>query len=592
MTAFPHQLSAWQPWLSWFDTDHIAALLPLLRTLDTSVSALCGQQLAGEPEFAGLEDLRRRGNYQRLLLSEWIYADEVPDEFLRRAAQGEHLFLEPSFRQPKAAQPVYAIFDCGPSQLGAARLIHIALWIVLARRAQNKATEFRFQAAQADGDWRVARDVEDLRWLLTQRSFSAWDTANCDARLDNTVGERWIIGSTNSVTQNQCSELVCAIDLELRSSTSPEIADNAIDQIKVEKNQQAYQQLLAIKLTSRWQTKALTLPVPDAAAGLLHGVFFRQRDFAHLEPYDDQSGVTLVMSKTASRLALLRGRNALIYALPRAMQSQRVKPELASWAVGTSPLALCFHGKRLCGLLHGADQLRSWGLPLGSPSLLDGLNSLTDQCAFIDTPEPARFLLLHGTQLLSFDAPRISKTTAEAPSWKLLSEDVLAFDQLGPNRLAMLVREQDALRFYDRASSTELIALKGRTVKHVYLQTRARKLLGAAVLGTELWMQDLLSPSEQVLLNLPEGCTPLGVVDYHPHLTAVLWHRMRASIYMYNASEQRLVYESPEMISHAKISFCGNFLAMLTTSGELDLLELSQGKVVRLQTKLVTDLHA
>ncbi len=595
MTQLPHQLSAWQPWLSWFDADHIAALLPMLRKLDASIGALCGHQLAGEPEFVGLEDLRRRGSYQRLLLTEWIYADEVPDEFLRRAAQGEHLFLEPSYRQPKAAQPVYAIFDCGPGQLGAARLIHIVLWIVLARRAQNRGAEFRFQAAQTDGDWRVARDVEDLRWLLTQRSFAAWDTAACDTRLSGTVGERWLIGSTSSVAQNLAFELTCAIDLELCAVHLPEIAHSAIDKTEseiahsaIDKSElaRAYQQVLHIKLSSHSQVKVLDLTVPDAAAALLSGAFLRKRHVANQEPIADPSGVVLVMSKTASRLALIQdGQRALIYALPRAMQSPDVR-QRASWVVGASPLALCFHGKSVCGLLQSADQARFWGLPLRPPSLPEGLDGCTDQCAFIDTPEPARFLLLHRGQLLSFDASRHVKDAVEAPSWKLLSEDVLAFEQLGPNRLGMLVHEQDALRFYDRANNTELVALFGRAVSNVYLQQRGRKLLCCAVLGTELWMQDLLAPTEQVSLKLPEGCTPLGVLDYHPHLTAVLWHRTRAKIYLYGAGEQKLIYESDQLISQAKLSSCGNFLAMFSISGELNLLELSIGTVVRLRTQL------
>ncbi len=58
----------------------------------------------GEPD--GVAGLSRRGDYQRLLLSEWALADAHPEEFLRRAAGGEHVFL--ACAPPSAGAPTHA----------------------------------------------------------------------------------------------------------------------------------------------------------------------------------------------------------------------------------------------------------------------------------------------------------------------------------------------------------------------------------------------------------------------------------------------------------------------------------------------------
>jgi hypothetical protein len=67
--------------------------------------------------------------------------DELPDEFLRRAVSSEHLFLQRAFQSEAADRQCAVLFDAGPDQLGAPRIAHLALLIVLAQRAaQNGAT--------------------------------------------------------------------------------------------------------------------------------------------------------------------------------------------------------------------------------------------------------------------------------------------------------------------------------------------------------------------------------------------------------------------------------------------------------------------
>ena len=48
--------------------------------------------VAGDGEPDGYDGIASRGIYERLVTSEWLLADEEPDEFDRRAAMGEHTF--------------------------------------------------------------------------------------------------------------------------------------------------------------------------------------------------------------------------------------------------------------------------------------------------------------------------------------------------------------------------------------------------------------------------------------------------------------------------------------------------------------------
>ena len=60
------------------------------------------------------------------------------------ATRIEHLFLSPRREVRKADARIVALFDTGPAQLGAPRLVQIALWILLARRAEAAGLEFRW----------------------------------------------------------------------------------------------------------------------------------------------------------------------------------------------------------------------------------------------------------------------------------------------------------------------------------------------------------------------------------------------------------------------------------------------------------------
>jgi hypothetical protein len=74
---------------------------------------------------------------------------EAPDEFVRRAAFGEQAYLRPAFRQPRGGRRTVALLDAGPDQLGSPRVAHLALLVVLARRAEAAGAGFAWGVLQS-----------------------------------------------------------------------------------------------------------------------------------------------------------------------------------------------------------------------------------------------------------------------------------------------------------------------------------------------------------------------------------------------------------------------------------------------------------
>jgi hypothetical protein len=201
MSALPPALRPWASQLSLFPDDLALHLGPYVARLSAALGALRprGEAHGGEPQ--GYDGLTRRGTFDRLLVSEWLWALESPDELVRRAAFGELSFLKPAFRQPQGARRTVALLDAGPDQLGAPRIAHLALLIVLSRRAEAAGVAFRWGVLQADpgqgafsrvtpgtvGTWLDARELEPA----TEARLAAWRSA---LALDAAPEDAWLVG--------------------------------------------------------------------------------------------------------------------------------------------------------------------------------------------------------------------------------------------------------------------------------------------------------------------------------------------------------------------------------------------------------------
>jgi len=159
MIELPAALAPWAAQLSSLPEELALALAPWVGRLALAVGPLSAvqSQRTGEPD--GYSGLSRRGSYERLVIGEWGVADLFPDEFLRRAAAGEHLFLDLARREPRGALKSVAIVSAGPAQLGSPRLVHLAALIVLARRAAAAGAGSRGTGRSRRARWRGRRSL-------------------------------------------------------------------------------------------------------------------------------------------------------------------------------------------------------------------------------------------------------------------------------------------------------------------------------------------------------------------------------------------------------------------------------------------------
>jgi hypothetical protein len=218
MLHLPAALAPWAPLLSIFPDEIALSLAPCLQKLAIGIGPMRGHGAQPRREPTGYDGLAQRGNYDRLLASEWLLSTEMPDEFIRRAAMNEHLFFKLGTHDQTMAHRCVVLFDEGPSQLGSPRIAHIALFIVMARRAQAADADFHWGILQTP-DGLVKPAIEDgIRGLLHART--ALEPTDEHARLwrsalgpGNTIEERWVIGGDQAARMG-CDLGATAIGVE------------------------------------------------------------------------------------------------------------------------------------------------------------------------------------------------------------------------------------------------------------------------------------------------------------------------------------------------------------------------------------------
>lgn len=196
----PAPLAHWAAHLNIFPEETGLALVPLLQRLSIAIGPLSSRLNKGDGEPDGFDGLSRRGAYDRLLLSELALADEIPEEFTRRAVMGEHLFLNLARRAPAGSRFSVALFDAGPNQLGTPRLAHLAALIVLARRAAAAGASFGWGVLQQP-ETQLHGEVtaSNVMRLLEARSYleasegglKAWENR---LAVNNEMDDVWLVG--------------------------------------------------------------------------------------------------------------------------------------------------------------------------------------------------------------------------------------------------------------------------------------------------------------------------------------------------------------------------------------------------------------
>ncbi len=203
MSALPEALRPWATELSLFPEDLALSVGAHVARLAAAIGPMRARTETAGDELHGYDGLTRRGSPERLLMSEWLMAMEAPDEFVRRAAFGEQAFLRPAFRQPQGGRRAVALLDAGPDQLGAPRIAHLALLVVLARRAEAAGAGFAWgvlQSSPQKGPFTTVDPASIGQWLKAASAEPPTDERLADWREALQLGrgpdDVWLVGGS------------------------------------------------------------------------------------------------------------------------------------------------------------------------------------------------------------------------------------------------------------------------------------------------------------------------------------------------------------------------------------------------------------
>ncbi|WP_043615951.1 hypothetical protein [Chromobacterium violaceum] len=340
----------WHDCLNGFSAELATELGELLRRLAPALGVHHDASRGDELAAQGLDDLRRRGSYQRLLASEWLLSDEVPDEFLRRAASGEHLFLSPAPRERQADRRIVALFHAGSWQLGAPRLAHLALCILLDRRARAAGGEFHWGSLQAPGEWRQGAAPDALKQLLRARAYRNFDAQLYQAWLDDlstrpAADECWLVGYPLD------QQGLLAPQFTHQADIAPTLRGDA----------------LRVAIRDRRGERALKLPLPsgDAGLALLQGRFQAGQATVRTETRRFSLRHAPLLSPNGLHVAvsLQGGYAALMLPVDKPGQTSKQKARQLQWHRAGTLLARAFTAKTLGAVVQRGAQLSCLQFP-------------------------------------------------------------------------------------------------------------------------------------------------------------------------------------------------------------------------------------
>jgi hypothetical protein len=146
---------------------------------------------------SGWAGVSRRGPWDRLVPAEWALAEACPEEFVRRADEGELAFWEVGREPSDATRSVWVWVDAGPDQLGACRVVQIALLLWLQKQCLGSGGEFYWGIIQSPEKGYERLRAEELKTFLAARSVDP--PRRPPERVDGL--QTWCLGAPHWMTQ-------------------------------------------------------------------------------------------------------------------------------------------------------------------------------------------------------------------------------------------------------------------------------------------------------------------------------------------------------------------------------------------------------
>ena len=583
----PEALQPWRQWLEWFAPQHLPLFADLLGRLNPLLGPLRGLHQGGVPEPDGLGDLHRRGPYERLLSSEWLLADEVPDEFLRRAVGGEHMFLAPHYRAREANRLIVVLFDAGPLQLGAARLVHLALLMLLARRAAEAGAQLRWGILQATPELHELDSSAQLKRLLDARTYEvvsddhwlAWR----DALADHAVGECWVVGQRLPPTDPK----VCTHRVQITRNLDGRSLTFALKSRRVSLPLPEEQQ--AVRLLKGQFDNAVHTPAPSAAGRVA-------RVALTLPPVISGSGNYVA-------LRLLDEHGMVVIKLPHKNQKKNLEVRRRLWGKHQHVLAATFNYRSLGAVLGDGNILTFWNIPS-----LVSVNKPTREEMHLP-PGTATFLpavWLRGEQT---ERLYLLDTNGQLAHWQRpghaprgecfsVTDNVMGLAQLDALSLIYARIEGGQLVAYPATSSGArshgyAVGAAAGVSQILFASTPHWKYAfgGCALLthqdGRQSWrlVTHDSFPAKKVQIDLAPGWSAIGLdhqVAAQERYSLVLLGPNQHTVGLYTEGQQQMLFTTTAPIARASFCPMSGLVAVLTTARELLVFNVAE-RAMRLQ---------
>lgn len=572
----PESLQPWRQWLTWFTPEHLPLFADLFGRLDPLLGPWRGRQQGGVPEPDGLGDLQRRGAYERLLSSEWLLAGEVPEEFLRRAVSGEHMFLAPQYRAQQASRLIVVLFDAGPLQLGAPRLVHLTLLMLLARRAQEAGAELRWGILQEAPRLHPFDGVAQLKALLAARSWQLVDDQHWQAwrnwlgTQEQESGECWLVGQRLPASDRPA----CTHRVQLQRSLDGKS--------------------LSFDLLAVTQRR-VALPMPDErpAVQLLKGQFQGEVIAAPAKGSVPRVALTLapVISSNGTHVALrlLDEPGMAVIKLPAPNQKKALEVRTALWANGASVLGMTFVKRGIGAILGEGPYLRFWNIaglrPVEKPApgvlqLPPGTASLLPTVLIRDS-YGSRLLLLDNKGCLASWAMLDDRANESNGRTHYIGEDVLGMAKVEEGIMAYVHRDGSQLQACSvgvRGIAQQFRIGPAQGVSQVLFIAgwNWRLRFGGCALctledGRERWTIITASsfPVRAGQIDLARGWRGIGMRQRKERYGMLLLGPDKCSVALHEEGQQRVLFTTSEEI--VRVSYCpmSELVAVLTSAREL-----------------------
>jgi hypothetical protein len=568
----------WAEVLSVLAPDVAAAVSPWAKIFASVMGPLRTQTVEGTGDPDGYNGVTRRGPYDRLLLSEWLLADEVPEEFVRRAAMREHTFHQLVRREQAMSKTSVVLFDSGPYQLGSPRLAHLALLFTLVKRAQKANARFAWGVLQQPPHG----DISNLRLGVTEKNINQLMEArqplppsDSDIRSWHDFEARnqewndvWIIGSYETVmrwtTARGFRSRATGGTVAVREDIDPSAAS------------------LTATVRQRTHSRDVTLALPNqqVRTRLLRASIQRVNANAQnlTTPGDMKPRSEPVISGCGGRVAVrIDGNDVMLVGVPNSVRAGSPRPRRFSPQRSEKILAVSWYRKTLVVLSVRGKYLVRY--QLGGK---DFPNSRTD----IPTSPDALAAAMswsQGDQLRSFltykknGVARSAFVDSDSVFWEIRSDGVFEIGRYVET--TSVLREELKVMVRDLSDPSNLASLSHHGTVHSYRTVDEDSTLrgcyfspsgGAPLFVFEHGLCVQIQNNQLVpdtVFTISQSLQPIGVIHATSHmpLRLVALSADRKSIVLCYSKEQHTVYTHTHEILHAAQSASGTRVACVTS---------------------------